>query len=199
MGKTGYTTKTKENLLLDSGVWYKNYDVSTDTPVSAKSKIIGATEGGGSFTAKATYRNIKVDGVHADVKNMTRIDKWDVEMAVNTLEVTPETLAMALGASIINTGDAKHTIIKGKMNVDEADYADNITFIGTISGKSEPIIIQVLNALCVDGLTLDTKDNGEAVVALKFKGHADENTLDVPPYTIYYPKATAPASMTVKA
>lgn len=189
MGFTGYKTTTKENLLLDSGVWYKNYDVKTDTPLSAKEKIIGATDNGGSFSAKATYRVVKVDGVHADIKGMEFIDKWDVEMTVDTMEVTQDTLAMALGAATTNTGDAKHTIIKGKMEVADADYLGNITFIGKISGKTEPVIIQVLNALCMDGLVLDSKDNDNATVSLKFKGHVDENTLDVPPFTIYYPKA----------
>lgn len=185
---SGYTTKTKENLQLDSGAYYKNFQVGTDTPATATAKLIGATQDGGSFTAKATYRVVNVDGVHGDMKGMTFISRWDANMVVNTMEVTPDNLKMALGAASINTGESKHDLIEGKMDVEDADYLENITFIGRLSGSQEPIIIQVLNALCIDGLVLDSKDNGNAVVSLNFKGHLDEENKEKPPYRIYYPK-----------
>ena len=113
-------------------------------------------------------------------------------MTVNTMEVTTDNLKMALGAASVSTGEVKWDLIEGKMEVDDADYVDNITFVGRISGTNEPIIIQVLNALCVDGLVLDSKDNGNAVVSLNFKGHLDETLMnaDKAPYKIYRPKKT---------
>ena len=44
---TGLTTKTPDNLLLDAGAYFKNYDIAKDTPETAKDKLIGATQGGG--------------------------------------------------------------------------------------------------------------------------------------------------------
>lgn len=189
MGITGYTTKTKENLQLDSGAYYKNFIVGTDTVATASTKLIGATNEGGSFTAKATYRNVPVDGVHGDLKDMVFIDKWDVNLAVNTMEITTDNLKMALGAADVSVGEVKWDLVEGRMDVTDADFLDNITFVGRISGSQEPIIIQVLNALCIDGLVLASKDNGNAVVALNFKGHV-ENANDKPPFKIYRPKVS---------
>ena len=69
-----------------------------------------------------------------------------------------------------------------------ADYIENVTFVGKISGSEKPVIIQIYNALNIDGLTLQTKDKDEAVIALNFVGTYDTKTLDVPPFKIYYPK-----------
>lgn len=185
---TGYTTKTKENLQLGSGAYYKNFVVGTDTVETASAKLIGATSEGGSFTAKATYRNVPVDGVHGDAKGMVFIDRWDANMAINTMEITTDNIKMALGAADVTVGEVKWDLIQGRIDVSDADYLDNITFVGRISGSNEPIIIQVLNALCTDGLVLQSKDNGNAVVALNFKGHV-EGINDELPFKIYRPKA----------
>lgn len=188
MALTGYTTKTKENLQLDSGAYYKNFQVGTDTVETASAKLIGATSDGGSFTAKATYRNVTVDGVHGDLKDMVFIDRWDVNMTVNTMEITTDNLKMALGAADTSVGEVKWDLIEGRMDVADADFSENITFVGRISGSQEPIIIQVLNALCTEGLVLDSKDNGNAVVALNFKGHLEGPGDKKPPFKIYRPK-----------
>ena len=188
MAKTGYTTKTKENLQLDSGAYFKNFQVGTDTYENASSKLIGATSDGGTFTAKATYRQVKVDGVHGDLKGMEFIDRWDVNMTINTMEVTTDNLKLALGAASSKVAETSWDLVEGKMDVEDADFIENITFVGRISGTQEPIIIQVLNALCTEGLVLDSKDNGNAVVSLNFRGHLDDENLDKPPFRIYRPK-----------
>lgn len=188
MAFTGYTTKTKENIQFDSGAYYINYNVGTDTPATATTKLLGATENGGNFTAKAEIINFAVDGVHGDVKGMELISRWDVNMTTSTFEVTPQNLRHALGSADITT-DAKNSIITGRIEVKDADYLDNITFIGRMSGSQDPIIIQVLNAKCNDGLVLESKPNGRALISLNFKGHFDDATIDKPPFKIYYPKA----------
>ena len=189
MAITGYTTKTKENLQLDSGAYYINFDVGTDTPETATGKLIGATQNGGTFTAKATFRNVQVDGMHCDLKEMEFIDKWDVNMTVNTMEITTQNLKLALGAASTKVSNEKWDLIEGKTVVTGEDFLENVTFVGRISGTREPIIIQVLNALCVDGLVLDSKDNGNAVVSMNFKGHGDETLPDKAPFRIYRPKS----------
>lgn len=184
---TGYTEKTKENLVLDSGCFFKGFIVGTDTPETAKAKLIGATQEGGQFTAKAGYKAIPVDGVSGDLKGMEVIERWDVNLACNTIEVTPDTLKMALGAATITT-EENYDVIEGKIDVADADYHDNITFVGCLSGSNKPVIIQVLNALCIDGLNLSSKDNDTMKVNLNFKGHLDETNVEKPPFKIYYPK-----------
>jgi hypothetical protein len=189
---SGYTAKTKENLLLDAGAFFKNYNIETDTFDSAVAagKLIGATRGGGSFVAKATYRVLEVDGIKGDVVGASEIDTWETTLSANVLEVTKENLATALGASVLDdTTNANYHIIKGKNAVEDDDYISNITWVGTLSGNEKPVIIQVYNALSTDGLTINTQNNNEVVLSLNFKGHFDADDLDTPPFAIYYPKA----------
>ena len=65
---------------------------------------------------------------------------------------------------------------------------ENITYVGTISGSDKPVIIQVLNSINTEGLSLSMQDKSETVIAATFTGHYDDDD-DNPPFKIYYPKA----------
>lgn len=187
--KSGYTQKTKENLLTGAGAYFKNFTVGTDTYESAKAagKIIGATQGGGGFKATASVRQIEVDGAPTRTVGLETIDEWETTMNMNLIETTPETLQLALGAAKIEESD-DHYIISGKSEIEAEDYIENITYVGTISGTNEPVIIQVFNALSTDGLDLQTSAKSEAVLGVTVYGHYDDEDLETPPYKIYYPK-----------
>lgn len=189
---SGYTSSTSDHLLLDSGAFFKNFDIATDTPESAIAKLLGATRGGGEFNAKPTIRNIEVDGVKGDAKGLKTLDAWAVSIKANVLEVTAQTIKSALVAGDIDTSsNTDYDIITARNNIELTDYIDNITWIGTLSGSNKPVIIQVYNALCNDGLNLKTEDKKEAVVGLTFIGHYDGSDLQTPPFKIYYPKIAA--------
>lgn len=189
--KSGLTKKTKDNLMTGAGAYFKNFDVGTDTYETAKAsgKIIGATQGGGSFKAVATIRQIEVDGVVGKCKGLEVVDEWETSMVMNLLETTPETLKLALGAvEVDSTSDEKYHVIKGKNAIADEDYIENITYVGTISGSNEPVIIQIFNALSTDGLDLKTENKKEAVLPITVYGHYSDEDLETPPYIIYYPK-----------
>lgn len=189
---SGYTSNTPQHLLLDSGAFFKNYDISADTPETAASKLLGATRGGGEFNAKPTIRTIEVDGVKGAAKGLKVLDTWEISLMANVLEVTTETIKSALVAGDVDTStNADYDIITARNNIELTDYISNITWIGTLSGSNKPAIIQVYNALCNDGLTLKTEDKNEAVITLTFVGHYDGSDLQTPPFAIYYPKIVA--------
>nr|WP_309099069.1 hypothetical protein [Fredinandcohnia onubensis] len=188
---SGYTDKTSENLLLDAGAFFVNYDMEADTFDTAVTagKLLGATRGGGQFSAVPEIRSIEVDGVKGKAKGLQVIDSWEVKMTANVLEVTKDGLSKALTASELDTDtNQTYDIIKAKNLIELTDYIDNITFVGKKSGTAEPVIIQIYNALNTTGLTLQTQDKGEAVIAMEFAGHYDDAELDNPPFAIFYPK-----------
>lgn len=189
--KSGFNKETKEHLLTGAGAYFKNYILGQDTYESAKAagKLIGATQGGGEFKAIPEIRQIQIDGVAGRARGLEVIDSWDVSMAMNLLETTEESLAMSLGVASIDTeSDGTYNIVQGNNEITDEHYIDNITYIGTITGSNEPVIIQIFNALSTDGLTLKTEDKKEAVLAVTVYGHYTEDDLDTPPYKIYYPK-----------
>ena len=190
---SGFTSKTPEHLLLDSGAFFKNYDVTKDTFESAVTagKLIGATRNGGKFDAIPEIHQIEVDGVKGPAKGLEMLDAWNVTIGANVLEITKDTLAMALASTEVDsTTNEKYDIIKANNVIELDDYIDNITWVGTLSGSEEPVIIQVLNALNMGGLSLQTQMKNEAVTALNFTGHYTADDLNTPPFVIYYPKLT---------
>lgn len=189
---TGFNANTADNLLLDAGAFFLNFEVGTDTYESAKAtKLLGATRGGGEFKAAMTVRQIEIDGVKGRAKGLEVNDAWDVYLKATVLEINEETLAKALASSTKSesTVDTDYTEIVGNNDIELTDYIDNVTWIGKIAGSDDPVMIQVFNALNTDGLTLTVADKNEATMQMTFYGHYDTTDLDNPPFKIWYPKA----------
>lgn len=189
---SGFTTETAKSLLLNAGAYFKNYDVGTDDFDSAVTagKLIGATKGGGEFSAVPEIRQIEVDGVAGRAKGLETIDSWDIYIKANVLEVKEATIQSGLAASSVDTStNTDYDIITASNNLEVSDYIDNITWVGTLSGSDKPVIIQIFNALNTEGLKFSTTDKAEATISLTFYAHYTQDDLDTPPFKIYYPKA----------
>lgn len=193
MGKkiSGYTANTAEKLLLDAGAFFKNFNVASDSFESAvaANKLIGATQGGGSFSAAPTVRKIEIDGVKGAAKGLEVIDEWVVTLTANVKEVSIETIKLALGTAVTETLDAPagYTKITAKADLEIDDYLDNVTWVGRLSGSDKPVIIIVKNALSTNGLSITMADKSEAVIPTTVTGHYDADNLDEVPFEIYYP------------
>ncbi len=84
--------------------------------------------------------------------------------------------------------DDKYDVITGNSAIGLDDYVDNVTWVGTLSGSDEPVIIQVYNGLNTEGLKFNVQDKSEATIPLTFYGHYTFDDLDSPPFKILYPK-----------
>ena len=189
---SGFNSTTAEKLLLDSGAFLKNFVVGTDTFESAVTagKLIGATSGGGVFTLVPTPRMIPIDGVRGAVRGLTVIDEWVVTLTANIKEVSVETIQLALGAATVVDGPTGYKKISANNYIVDEDYLDNVVWVGKLSATDTPVIIEVLNALSLGGLTLNMVDKSEGLIETTFTGHYDATNLDNPPARIYYPDAT---------
>lgn len=197
---SGYNAKTPDKLLLDAGAVFKNFIVGTDTYASAKAagKCLGATQKGSEFSAVPQIRRMEIDGVHTRTKGDTLIDGWDVYLKTTLVEMTAQTLKLALGvgdaaASSTATG---YDEITARDTIKDEDYVTNITFIGNILGEDNPIIIQVFNGFHEGGLTITNEDKNNAAVECQFYGYLDPSVYDsvenpiAPPFKIYRPTET---------
>lgn len=176
----GYTSETPQNLLIDAGAIYTNYGLASEA-------LLGATSGGNEFQVVVKTRDVKVDGLKGTVKGLTRIVSTDVTLKANMLEVTSETLRIALMASVDSSG-ADYDVITGKTEILLTDYIDNIALVGRISGSSKPVVIMLKNALSSDGIKFSNKDNTDNILPITFTASIDPNTPTVSPYEIRYPK-----------
>ena len=193
----GITKKTPENMQLDAGAFFKNFDVMKDTYASAKAagKLIGATAGGGSFKGMPSIRQISVDGAGSRVMGLANVESYEGALSITLKEMTKEALRDALGLADINPDGVEkpegYDVIVPRMSIEDTDYISNLVWIGCLSGSDKPIMIVLYNAFNEDGLTLNIQDKSEGSLACTFYGY---NSLDEymdddvkPPFRIYRP------------
>lgn len=197
---TAVRPQTFERLQLDAGAFVKNFDVSTYTEYDAleealfaaikdDTKALGATRGGGTFTATPTIRNREADGKRYEFKGSTVIDFWDIKLSTTLMEITPDNFTLALGTAektedkSFTTG--KKTTIKLRTNIEDSDYIQNLVWFGnTPKGL---VAIALDNALNNTGVTLTFSDKGEGTIPVEFHAYQDtvENN-EYAPCAIYY-------------
>lgn len=189
----GFTPNTAKNMQLNAGILVKNLtDIESFAGTLTDDQKIGATEGGAVFTAIPEIRNIfdGIDGARGNYKDGNVIDSWEIKITGTAKEMTAENFKLALGAADITkaTEDGKYDKIAGRMEIKTTDYLENICWLGTLNGSTEPIIIEIKNALNVSGLTFTAEDKGSGSVDFEIQGHFDIAKPDEVPFAIYTPK-----------
>ena len=186
---TGLTSNTKKYIQLDAGALYKNFDPATDTPATASAKLIGATVGGATMAIVPEVRQIPVDGAKGPVKGFEVVDSWTATLSATIKEVKAEAIKLALGAATVESpsSPANYTKITPKDNFEDADYLTNVTWIGKELGSSDPLMIVLKNALCLNGWNLTVADKAEGNVPVVLTAHYDVTDLDSVPVDIYAP------------
>ena len=187
--KTGLTDRTIVNLQLNAGVLLTTYTKGTDIN---EDDIIGATRGGGSFTAVPTVHQAAVDGAPTYTKGLERVDDWVITLNATMVEVSDEAISRALGVGVIKTetgtGTTKDTTFTVKRTVNDADYKD-LYWVGDLS-NGQNVVIKIKNALNTSGLSLTFSDRGEGTYALALIGHFTVDDLDTAPFEMTIERAT---------
>jgi len=183
------TKETLQSLILDAGVVYLNYGDTTNE------RILGATEGGNTFTVEREIREIPFDGMKGKTKGARRIIREDAKLTVNLKELTAENIATALaGATISEIPDKEdYQEIRSTGFLQDSDYIDNVALVATISGSTKPVVIILENVLSDGNFEIGATDKEEAVIAVEFSAHYDPDDLEADgavkvPYTIHYPE-----------
>lgn len=188
--KTGLTDRTIVNLQLNAGVLLTAYTKGTDID---EDDIIGATRGGGSFTAVPTVHQAAVDGAPTYTKGLERVDDWVITLNATMVELNDDAVSRALGVGVTKTetgtGTTKDTTFTVKRTVNDADYKD-LYWVGDLS-NGQNVVIKIKNALNTSGLNLTFSDRGEGTYALALIGHFTTEDLDTAPFELTIERATA--------
>lgn len=99
------------------------------------------------------------------------------------LPIVATTYKYVSGAAVIGspTAELARNVITG------GAYIDNVVIVGTITGKTNPVIAKITNALCDAGFSLALAPKDEAVPEITFTAHYAIGTLDTEPWSIEYP------------
>ncbi|MDQ0176726.1 chitobiase/beta-hexosaminidase C-terminal domain-containing protein [Bacillus chungangensis] len=182
---TGITKDTPKNLAIGPGMVM--IDFSSPDPGKWGTSL-GATKGGNKFNLETEWHVAEPDGLLGPVLGMRWLTKMVPSIEVNLMEMTKESFMAALPGSVFKTcPDGKYEVVGHEGEVFPSQFR-NVALIGNITGKKEPVIIGIRNAMAVDPVEINMGTGKEDVVLkVKFVGHfAPENPYDVP-YCIYYP------------
>ena len=191
---TGIRPDTFKHLLLNEGIFLKNFDYSTATDLTSLLALIraateeqklGATVGGGSFECTPEIRQIEVDGKRYEFVGSEVIDSWTVQLSATLKEVTPANLKIAFATGVIDTTTATKTKIQVRTDITADDYIENLVWIGSTSEGA--LLIDLKNALNTTGVTLEFEDKNEANLPVTFSAHQDSvEDMEYAPVTLYH-------------
>jgi hypothetical protein len=171
---------TFDELQLEAGILLKSFD-----PTTAEFKdedIICATSGGIKVTCKPTYSDFgsDVDNCPSNTKEFKHLDSWETSMGFTALNVTPEIIAMSLGAADIDESTGK---ITPRMDLDQDDFND-IWWVGDRTDGGFAAVKQI-NSLSTDGLSLTSTKSGKGQLEVTLTGHVSIEDQNVVPMTFY--------------
>lgn len=188
-GVTGATAKTPENVQFGAGTIHRGLKYTTGSGWNFAESIVGATSGGSKLSIKPEVTQVEVDGVYVPVKGLDKKTGGIAEMEVNFIELSKEVIQAALFAMEGTSEDEAYTLLQDKADITDADYWENIAFVGkTLAGKHCIAILD--NALCTSGHEQENKNKEGLVGKYVFRCSGELGThSDTLPWRIYYPKA----------
>ena len=155
------------NIQVDAGLLLKNFDVTN--PVEPLDEdIICATSGDITASAVPDVEDFFEDVNNAPTNTMEgkRIKGWTCSVAFNCLEITPETLALALGASKVNANGG----IAPRDQYEVSDFK-KVYWIGDMVDTDNLFCIAMDNAVSTGGLSFTATNNGKGQIAVTMTPH----------------------------
>lgn len=191
-GKTGVTSDTPKQITFGAGTIHKGLKYTTNA-WNFTDSIVGATNGGSKLTITPEFYDVPVDGTVVPVKGLKKKIGETATLDVNFAELTKDIIKAATIGKDGTSSDNTYDMIESKADIATGDYWENVAFVGkTLDGRN--IIAILENALITSGLPLEGKNKEAGTIAYTFACHADiadGDDLDVLPWKIYYPKASA--------
>lgn len=167
-----------EKLQMDAGVLLKAFDLTAGT--FKNEDIICATTGGVNPSCVAEYSDFAedVDNAPNNMKEFKHLDGWTCTLATTGLDVSLESIKLALGAA-----DIVDNKVVMRRSLKQTDFKDLYWAGGTMDGGG--VVILLRNALSTGGFSLQTTKNGKGQVALEFTGHVSITDQDTMPMEFY--------------
>lgn len=176
---TGLRPQTFEKLQLNAGIFLEGFshdDVADAAALKTKLAefiaagvgLLGATRGGGSFEYTPEIRTIEADGMRDPYKGSIVNDRRVVKMKGTLLEITPDNFKRVLASAEVEKDGAK-TTVKVRTEIRDEDYIEHLCWVGDTSRGF--VLIELDNALNLNGATFTFTDKGEGTLPFEFQAH----------------------------
>ena len=181
---TGLDATTFQRLELNAGVFLKNFSgtltssvtnaatfkTALDAAITARTNILGATRGGGTFTATPESRQIEADGMRYPIIGSTVYDSWDCHLTGTMIEAYPGNWNLVLPTGTVTTSGQIDTL-KFATALESTDYLTTLDWVSILSDGTY-LMITLKNALQVGAITFTFADKNEGTLPFDFKAHA---------------------------
>ena len=167
---TNLTQRQVENIQIDEGVVYLNFQEENET-------LIAPTRGGGEFTATTTVRDIEFDGRNGKT-DLQVIEEQGATLKVTFLDMSQDKIALLIPNCAVE-GTEDNAVLKNPKSglIPSSSYLKNITmFTKLLSGKYKRITIY--NAMHETGFTAKAVQKAEGEFAAEFNAHYKTSDLD---------------------
>lgn len=178
---------TFQKLQLNAGILLSDFAPATGEV--AENAILGATSGGVSFSATPSFSDFgeDIDNAPVNVKELKRLDSWEVSMSGSFITVDVATAKRLIGAADIDGTDNSKIIPRADLK--QTDFAD-IWWVGDYSDQNGDsnggfVAIHMLNGLNTGGFSVQSNNRGKGEFAFEFTGHYSLENQSVVPFEVY--------------
>ena len=185
MKYTQFPANTFQRLQMNAGIFCREFDPATGEVTG----ILGATTGGGQFTAAPEYSDFgeDIDNVPKNTMELKRQDDVTVTMSTTLVTIDADAAKMLIGAADIDEDDETHIIPRRDLSVN--DFGD-LWWVGDYSNINNGAdagfcAVHLRNALSTGGFQIQSTDKGKGNFALELTGHYSMATPDLMPYEVY--------------
>lgn len=179
-----------DNLQLEAGMILSTF--SPDSPTEpTDAQIICATTGGVNPTCVPTTVDYgeDIDNVPANTKELMQIQAWECKLAFTALDMTADTIRLALGAADKTVATGKATTIIPRMKVEAEDFQD-IWWVGEIAGGGLAAI-KLIDAFSTGGFNLQTGKASKGQLSVELTGFVSIEDTDTVPMEFYVGEGVA--------
>ena len=165
------------DILLGEGIYYLNF-----VDIDNRGTVLGATRGGSKLEIEKKIREMAYDGAYGKSKNLRRYERYVPRFMVTLLKMTYETLAYGTSCDVTDKGDYHE--MRFRVNIEDTDYIDNITFVG-VKHDGMPCVITLENVLNDGNIEFDFKEKDEITSELQYTAHYLSTAMATPPIKIW--------------
>ena len=183
---------TFQKLQLNAGIMLTDFDPANGTV--AENALMGATTGGVSFSAVPSFSDFgeNIDNVPANVKELKKIDGWEVTMSGSFVTVDVNSAKLLIGAGDIDNGNQGKIVPRNELK--DSDFTD-IWWVGDYSDQNGDsnggfVAIHMLNGLNTGGFSVQSTNNGKGEFAFEFTGHYSLEDQSKVPFEVYVKTGT---------
>lgn len=176
------TEEFAKNVQVDAGLLLNAFD-PTNPRMPTDEEIISATTGDFTINLTPTTNDFfaDVNGAPADTMEGKRIESWAGSLGITLLEITEDTLKLALGAAGVTEDGLGVT---ARRQYQTTDFK-GVWWMGDMVEEDKVLVVALDNAVSTGGVSFTSTKNGKGKLGLTLTPHASTMAPQKVPMAFY--------------